>query len=170
MIEERFIEAAMQESWYQRKPGTSSSYYHKAGCRILPNRLSISRDELSMVRKKGRNLLHPVIGQLIGQFTKNEESPLKANFPYVVRTQIWQIPEYPLFIGYGSIGISNEEGKIDRGSDTGDLIILESEDQDWERIQIFYFPAMVKGLEEVITFLSNKKGQLCPAPKLVENG
>jgi len=156
MIEEKFIEAAMQESWYQRKPGTSSSYYFQAGCRILPNRLSISRDELSIVRKKGRNLIHPVIGQLIGQFTKGEESPLKANFPYVVRTQIWQIPEYPLFIGYGSIGISNEEGKIERGSDAGDLIILESEDQDWERIQIFFFPAMIKQLEEVITFLSNK--------------
>ena len=84
MIEEKFIEAAMQESWYQKKPGTSSSYYFQAGCRILPNRLSISRDELSMVRKKGRNLIHPVIGQLIGQFTKGEESPLKANFPYVV--------------------------------------------------------------------------------------
>jgi len=156
MIEERFIEAAMQESWYQRKPGTSSSYYFQAGCRILPNRLSISRDELSVVRKKGRNLIHPVIGQLIGQFTKGEESPLKANFPYVVRTQIWQIPEYPLFIGYGSIGISNEEGKIERGSDAGDLIILESENPNWERIQIFFFPAMIKQLEEVITFLSNK--------------
>ena len=156
MIEEKFIEAAMQESWYQIKLGTSSSYYFQAGCRILPNRLSISRDELSMVRKKGRNLIHPVIGQLIGQFTKGEESPLKANFPYVVRTQIWQIPEYPLFIGYGSIGISNEEGKIDRGSDTGDLVILESENPNWERIQIFFFPAMIKQLEEVITFLSNK--------------
>ena len=156
MIENRLLEAAMLEACYQRKPGTTSSYYFESGSRILPNRLSISRDELTMVRKKGRNLLHPVIGQLIGQFTKNEESPLKANFPYVVRTQIWHIPEYPLFIGYGSIGISNEEGKIERGSDTGDLVILESEDQDWERIQIFFFPAMIKQLEEVITFLSNK--------------
>ena len=156
MIEERFIEAAMQESLYQRKPGTTSSYYFESGSRILPNRLSISRDELTMVRKKGRNLLHPVIGQLIGQFTQVEESPLKQNKPYVVRTQIWQIPPYPLFVGYGSIGISNQEGIIDRGSDTGDLIILESEDQDWERIQIFFFPAMIKQLEEVITFLSNK--------------
>ena len=156
MIEEKFIEAAMQESWYQRKPGTSSSYYFQAGCRILPNRLSISRDELSIVRKKGRNLIHPVIGQLIGQFTKGEESPLKVNFPYICRTQIWQFPEYPLFIGYGSIGISNEKGKIDRGSDTGDLIVLDAEDPDWERIRFFYFPAMVKGLEEVMNFLSNK--------------
>ncbi len=156
MIEEKFIAAAMQETLYQRKPGTSSSFYYQAGCRILPNRLSISRDELSMVRKKGRNLIHPVIGQLIGQFTKGEESPLKANFPYVVRTQIWQIPEYPLFIGYGSIGISNEEGTMDRESDTGDLIILAADDPEWERIQIFFFPAMIKQLEEVITFLSNK--------------
>ena len=66
------------------------------------------------------------------------------------------IPEYPLFIGYGSIGISNEEGKIDRGSDTEDLIILEAEAPDWERIRIFYFPAMIKKLEEVMTHISNK--------------
>ena len=156
MIENRLLEAAMLEACYQRKPGTSSSYYYEFGSRILPNRLSISRDELTMVRKKGRNLLHPVIGQLIGQFTQVEASPLKLHKPYVVRTQIWQIPEYPLFIGYGSIGISNQEGKIDRGSDTGDLIVLDAEDLDWERIRIFYFPAMVKGLEEVMNFLTNK--------------
>ncbi|MDD2313028.1 MAG: hypothetical protein PHT14_10845, partial [Petrimonas sp.] len=78
MIEEKYIQAAMQESWYERKAGTLSSYYHKAGSRILSNRLSISRDKLFNVRKKDRNLIHPVIGQLLGQFTKNEESPLKA--------------------------------------------------------------------------------------------
>lgn len=156
MIEEKYIQAAMQESWYERKSGTLSSYYHKAGSRILSNRLSISRDKLFNVRKKDRNLIHPVIGQLLGQFTKNEESPLKANSPFMVRTQIWHIPEYPLFIGYGSIGISNEEGKIDRGSDTEDLIILEAEAPDWERIRIFYFPAMIKKLEEVMTHISNK--------------
>lgn len=156
MIEERFLEAARREIIYKRKPGTSASYYYESGSRILPNRLSISRDEMTIVRKQGRNLLHPVIGQLIGQFTKGEESPLKVNFPYICRTQIWQFPEYPLFSGYGSIGISNEKGKIDRGSDTGDLIILEAKDPDWERIQIFYFPAMIKSLEEVMKFLSNK--------------
>ena len=156
MIEEKYIQAAMQESWYERKAGTLSSYYHKAGSRILPNRLSISRDEFTMVRKKGRKLIHPVIGQLLGQFTKNEESPLKANSPFMVRTQIWHIPEYPLFIGYGSIGISNEEGTIDLESDTEDLIILEAEDPDRERIRIFYFPAMIKALEKVMTHLSNK--------------
>jgi hypothetical protein len=59
-------------------------------------------------------------------------------------------------VGYGSIGISNQEGKIDRGSDTGDLIVLDAEDPDWERIRFFYFPAMVKGLEEVMNFLINK--------------
>lgn len=155
-MEQNFIESSMQESCYERKPGTLTSYYHKTGRKILPNRLTISRDKLFNVRKKDRNLIHPVIGQLLGQFTKNEESPLKANSPFMVRTQIWHIPEYPLFIGYGSIGISNEEGKIDRGSDTEDLIILEAEAPDWERIRIFYFPAMIKKLEEVMTHISNK--------------
>jgi hypothetical protein len=156
-MEQNFIESSMQESCYERKPGTLTSYYHKTGRKILPNRLTISKDELAMVRKKGRNLLHPVIGQLLGRFTKEEESPLKVNHPFRCRTQIWQIPEYPLYIGYGSIGISNEEGTIDRESDTGDLIILAADDPEWERIRIFYFPAMVKGLEEVMSFLTNKQ-------------
>jgi hypothetical protein len=75
MIEEKYIQAAMQESWYERKAGTLSSYYHKAGSRILSNRLSISRDKLFNVRKKDRNLIHPVIGQLLGQFTKMKKVP-----------------------------------------------------------------------------------------------
>ena len=54
---------------------------------------------------------------MLGCFTKNEESPLKQNAPYKIRTQIWSINEYPLFIGYGSIGISNNEGKITKESD-----------------------------------------------------
>lgn len=139
MVEE-FISKAMKEATYQHKEGTASSYYWQSGSRILPNRLSISRDsEMTSVKRKGRNLLHPVVGQLLGKFKVAEESPLKQHKPFEVRTQIWQVPLYPIFIGYGTIGITGASGKVE--GDTGDLVVLHTTDQ-WENITIYYFAGM----------------------------
>lgn len=155
MMTRQFIEAVKQEAFYTLKEGTQISYYHSSGTRILPNRLSISRGgEITKVAKKGRNLLHPVIGQLMGRFRKEEISPLKRFKPYECRTQIWQIPEYPLFIGYGTIGICDKDGRINRGSDTGDLVVLTTSDRNWKTIHIFYFPAMIHQLDAVMQYLS----------------
>ena len=153
MIDE-FIRKSMKVAIYQHKEGTKSSYYWQQGCKILPGRLSISRgNEMTNVQHKGRNAMHPVVGQLIGAFKVAEESPLKQHKPFVCRTQIWQVPLYPLFIGYGTIGISNEQGKVE---DTGDLIVLYSTDQ-WETIRIFYFAGMgnINDHEQVMRFLDN---------------
>ena len=153
MIEE-FIRKSMQVAIYRHKEETKSSYYWQQGSKILPNRLSISRGaEMTSVQHKGRNVLHPIVGQLIGKFKVAEESPLKQHKPFVVRTQIWQIPCRPLFIGYGTIGISNASGKVE--GDTGDLIVLHSTDQ-WENITIFYFAGMgnVNDMEQVMRFLA----------------
>lgn len=162
MIERHLIQTIQRLALYQRKPGTQGSYYWQQGCKILPNRLSITKDQVARVERTGRNLLHPISGQLLGTFTKKEESPLKVNSPFVCRTQIWQHPDFPNFIGYGSIGISNEQGRVDRNSDTGDLVILEAEDPSWERISISYFPALIGELEDVMKHLS-KKGAKAPS-------
>ena len=61
--------------------------------------------------------------------------------------------QYPLFIGYGSIGISNNEGKITKESDLGDLVILYTSD-DWQSIRIYYFTGMITSLYEVMEYLS----------------
>ena len=108
---------------------------------------------MTNVQHKGRNAMHPVVGQLLGKFKVAEESPLKQHKPYVVRTQLWQVPLYPLFIGYGTIGIPNEQGKVE---DTGDLIVLHSRDQ-WQTISIFYFAGMgnINDHEQVMGFLDN---------------
>jgi len=152
MIQE-FISKSMKVAVYQHKEGTKSSYYWQQGCKILPGRLSISRgSEMTNVQHKGRNAMHPVVGQLIGAFKVAEESPLKQHKPYTCRTQIWQVPLYPLFIGYGTIGISNASGKVE---DTGDLIVMHSTDQ-WQNIRIFYFAGMgnVNDMEQVMRFLA----------------
>ncbi len=152
MINE-FISKSMLVTFYQRKEGKASSYYWQHGSQILPNRLSISRgSEMTKVKRKGRNMLHPIVGQLLGRFTLKEESPLKQHKPFNVRTQIWQVPLYPLFIGYGTIGITGASGRIE--GDTGDLIVLYSTDR-WESIVIFYFAGMGNpyDMEQVMKYL-----------------
>lgn len=152
----QFIAANLQEAIYSKKEGTATSYSWKSGAQILPKTLSIGKEhEFSRVARKGRNLQHPIAGQVIGRFTLKEESPLKQYKPYKIRTQIWSIDEYPLFIGYGSIAISNTDGKITKDSDFGDLIVLHSSD-DWQTIHFFYFAGMVANLYEVMDFLTNK--------------
>lgn len=151
-----FFEKTLKQATYELKEGTNSSYYRQSGTTILPNRLSISKDnEMAKTALKGRNMMHQITGQMIGTFTKKETSILKQFKPYVCRTQIWQMDDYPLFIGYGTIGISNEKGRIDRNSDTGDLVVFFTPDRG-KTIQIFFFPAMEKKLNEIMKFLSEK--------------
>ncbi len=152
-----FLDSIMQEALYTRKEGTGGSYYWQSGSRILPNRLSISRNrEMTQVARNGRNSLHPIAGQLLGKFTTKETSVLKRFKPYECRTQIWQVPEYPQFIGYGTIGISNAHGKVDRNSDTGDLVIFQADNILWGKITVWYFPKMEMHLFEVLAYLSKK--------------
>lgn len=150
------LENQCKKSIYKRKEGTSSSYYWQSGSRILPNRMSISKErELSHVSRNGRNLLHSIMGQMKGSFTQKEDSPLKQNKPFSIHTQLWQIPEYPLN-PYGTIGISNTNGKITRQSDFGDVVIIHPLDYHWELLEIYYFPAMLDKLEIVMQYIQKR--------------
>lgn len=152
MIEE-FIRKSMKVAVYQHKEGTKASYYWQQGSRILPNRLSINDSDMTSVQRKGRNLINLSRGQLVGKFKVAEDSPLKRYKPFVCRTQIFQLPCFPLFIGWGTIGITSYKGNV---RDTGDLIVLHSTDQ-WKNIRIFYFAGMGKSindLESVAKFLT----------------
>ena len=150
-MNEEFISKSMQVAFYQHKEGTASSYYWQHGSRILPNRLSISKDtEMTSVQRKGRNMLHPIVGQLLGKFKVAEASRLKKHKPFEVRTQIWQVPLYPLFIGYGTIGITGASGRVE--GDTGDLVVLFTPDQ-WRNIVVFYFAGMGNVMEQVMRYL-----------------
>lgn len=151
-MNKQFINGVIQKAIYTKKSTTKDGYYWSSGSTILPNRLSISRGRnISFATKAGRNLQYSQ-GQLIGRFTKKEQSVLKQNKPFELRTQVWSITGYPEFIGYGTVGISDESGKITRESDKGDLVILYSTD-NWETIQIFYLPRMVDNLEAVMEYL-----------------
>lgn len=156
-MEKQFIESVVKTSVYKRKENTATSYYRTSGERILPERLSISREsQMNQTANKGRNLQNKVIGQLLGTFKKSEFSPLKQNKPYNIRTNIWEDSNYPQLIGYGTIGISNEAGKIDRQSDTGDLIVLYSSDRNWDEIEIYFYTGAVMEKDSIMTYLSQR--------------
>lgn len=157
-MEKQFLNAVVKSSVYKRKPDTAMSYYRTLGEKILPERLSISREsQINQTANKGRNLQNRVVGQLLGTFKKSEVSPLKQNKPYSIRTNIWEDSNYPLLIGYGTIGISNEAGKIDRQSDTGDLIVLCSTNRNWDEIIIYFFTGAVMEKDPIMTYLSQRE-------------
>jgi hypothetical protein len=163
-MNKEFIEATLQRATYRRKEGTTTSYYWKSGIRILPNRLGITKDQFANAKRKGRNL-QSIAGQIKGNFKQSEKSPLKKFKPYSLHTQIWKIPEYPILLGYGSIGVTNKEGKIDRSSDTEDLILLYSGSPDLKEIDIYYFSKGLRSLYDISPIISkmiieNKKGAI----------
>lgn len=158
-MNEDLIRQSVHEATYQLKEGTASSFYWQSGDKILPNRVTISRTQITEVRKKGRMLQHPSAGQFVGRFTKAEESPLKLYKPFHIRTQIWLYEDYPQFIGYGTAGISGMDGRITDKSDTGDLIIFfsESPEAEWKTIRIFVFMGMGRNpdtLEDAMRYAS----------------
>ena len=138
-MENEFLRKQLRICTYQLKQGTKSSYYFSGGERLLPNRVGITSDGFTQVRKKGRNL-QPIAGQFVATFNKKEESILKQYPPYTIRTQIWKIEDYPQLIGYGTCGISNENGET---QDTGDLMVFHS-NNNWETITVFYFAGLAK--------------------------
>lgn len=142
MINIEFIKHSMHHFIYELKEGTASSYYSQTSS-ILPKRLSISDTDMAKVENKGRILIEGKKGQLLGSFTQKEESPLKQFKPYTCRTEIFKCLDFPLLFGYGTTGISDENGKVSKQSDTGDLVVLYSAD-NMKKFHIFFFYGLGK--------------------------
>lgn len=79
-MEKQFIEAIKKVSIYERKEGTSSSYYRASGALILPERLSLSfGTEMVQTARKGRNLMHEVVGQWKKRMIPTQQ---KRSYPF----------------------------------------------------------------------------------------
>lgn len=151
-----YIRSKMQCAIYELKDGTAGSYYRKEGSKYLPNRLSISRGEISSVARTGRNL-QKVVGQMFGRFTRAEVSPLKQFSPYEVRTQIWEVSGYSQFIGYGTIGVTGSNKRVSRETDRGDVVVVESVGGvGWRVLRLYVFPNSLFQLEDIFKYLTNK--------------
>lgn len=152
-MNESLIKAKHQKAIYLLKEGTKTSYYYQSGIQTLPNRIGFNKFEFAETKRTGRNL-HKSKAQLKATFKKSETSIYKNFKPFTIHTNIWQNSEFMLFIGYGSIGFSNEKGKI---TDTNDLIIVFSYTSNWQELEIHIFPGMLMNLEEVFNYLNNEK-------------
>lgn len=141
---DEYLSKLMKAEVYQLKEGTSTSYYWKYGDGNLPSRLSIYDKEFSNVQRKGRNIMHPVAGQMAGKFRIDETSPYKLHKPYTLRSQIWTHEDFPALMGFGTIGISNADGKVE---DVGDLLIFHR--LDIKKIKILIFPGMGRNPDHI---------------------
>lgn len=141
MVDIAFLSAKMMHYIYKRKENTKGSYYSDSAGLVLPQRFSFDTFDITKVRKKGRALIEKSAGQLIGKFKIVEESPLKQYKPFDCRTQIFASSDYPLLIGYGTLGITGRDGRVT--CDNGDIVVLYTSDK-LDTLNIFYFQNLNK--------------------------
>lgn len=110
-MDKLFIKARMAVAVYAKKSGTATSYYLNSGSIPLPSRLSISFGSvITSATRKGRMISQPVVGEIRGEFTRKEASPLKQHHPYKINSKIFRMDDYPLLAGYGTVAVSDADG------------------------------------------------------------
>lgn len=138
-MDKDLIKGIMQSATYILKSGTKCSYYLASGCCNFPARIDVSTGNIfSKVENKGRMTSENAIGEIRGQFKQSETSPLKQHPPFKISSKIFLHEQYPHFIGFATIGISEEDGKI--GKDKG-IAILQQMTEDV--VRIIYFQGLL---------------------------
>jgi hypothetical protein len=102
--------------------------------------------------------LEKLTGQVKATFKKSDESIYKKHKPGWIHTSLFEIQEFPVFAGYGDIGISNALGKTES---TGDLLIIHSSDE-WQRIRIHIFRGMLFHKDQIFPYLYKLLKQQSP--------
>ncbi len=134
---------------YGLREGTTSSFYLKEGERnSLPERIGYSEGGFLKLQNKGRTLTENRKGQITGTFRKNESSVYKQNKPFRVFSTVWEAYNYPNFLGYGDIGVTNKMGRIESN---GDLFIIYRPCN--EILQFHLFRGLVELKNEVLKYL-----------------
>ena len=134
---------------YGHKEDTKASYYLRDGQKnILPERISYDERGFFNIKSKGRALTEIKKGQVMGYFRKDEVSEYKKNKPFRIFSTVWQAINYPAFVGYGDIGVSNAQGNIESSND---LFILYKPCNDL--IEIHLFRSLVESKDEVLKYL-----------------
>lgn len=134
---------------YGLKEGTLSSYYLREGTRnILPERIGFTEDCFLQLQRKGRALTEKKKGQVSGTFKKDESSVYKQNKPFRLFSTVWEAQDCPVFVGYGDIGFSSKEGRI---QSSNDLFIIYRPCK--EILEIHLFRSQVERKDEVLKYL-----------------
>ncbi|MDD6943787.1 MAG: hypothetical protein SOV24_01035 [Muribaculaceae bacterium] len=156
-IPEEFLVKSMLMSRYTLKPDTTTSFYFQDGFKILPQRVSLANKDARPAKNTGRNRKN-FINNLEGTFKKRpkEETLLTQNGVSRIHTGIYREPQYPLFLGSGTIGTAGKTGGVK--GDNGDLVVLYTPDQPnkIETIVVFYFIGMADNKDQVFRFLQSQ--------------
>lgn len=149
-MNEQLIKAKHEPSLYELKEGTTSSYYLKEGKRnLLPERLTFSKEGFKVLKHTGRLMTEKKVGQLAGTFKVKEESCYKLYKPFSIFSSIFEAKDYPLFIGYGDIGLSKEGPE--KPERTKDLFILYSPGKG--TLEVHLFKGLLEFKEPVLAYL-----------------
>lgn len=148
-MNELFIAKKHEVFVYGLREGTSSSFYLKEGERnILPERISYSNAGIRNIQNKGRALTEKRIGQVTATFINDENSFYKQYKPFRLISSVWEAHTYPLFQGYGDIGTSNKEGRIES---CNDLFVICKPHNDI--LEIHLFRSLLDYKEEALGYL-----------------
>ena len=131
MLTKELIVASLQKATYEHKEGTKLAYGWKSGATIFPKSMRINLEGFfADAKHTGRmaSQYNPPKGDLKGNFTKDEVSPLKQEpvkrqckyklkngetkirlaDSYEVSTKLFQSADFPQFL-YGDLAVSNAE-------------------------------------------------------------
>lgn len=157
----QFIKSQIKVATYAKKEDTQGSFYKVCGDSPLPKRLSIKFGSvITSSKKKGRMVSGDmVVGEIRGEFTKTEESSLKKNKPYKINSKIFRKLEFPQLGGYGTLAISNPEGRtsIEEG-----VVIFADMGENILKIFFMAGECYPSRIDEVCAYVSEemKKGEV----------
>lgn len=156
-IPEEFLIKSMFVSRYALKPDTTTSFYFQDGFKIIPQRVSLMNKDARPAKNNGRNRENFIMNLDAG-FKKRpkEETLLTQNGVSRIHTGIYREPQYPLFLGSGTIGTAGKTGNVK--GDNGDVLVLYTPDQPYkiETIVVFYFIGMADNKNQVFRFLQSQ--------------
>lgn len=153
-----FIRLQIKSAIYKRKADTKASFYYQSGDTILPSRLDITLGQVfTKARHKGRMTTEEVVGEIRGQFTKKEESPLKQFKPFKISSKIFRKDEFPQLTGWGGLAVSDEEGKTT--NEEGVAVFNHMEE---DQLEIFFvagkpLPDMILAVCEIVAETIRKR-------------
>ena len=114
----------------------------------MPERIGYSEDGFLKLQNKGRALTEKKKGQVTGTFRTDETSDYKQHRPFRLFSTVWEAHNYPFFLGYGDIGISNKEGRIESSND---LFIIYRPCK--EVLEFHLFKGLVDSKDDVLMYL-----------------
>lgn len=94
---------------YEKKVGTVGRFIRVSGREdVFPKTVGFTHDIFQKVRGSGRANAYVSVGQVRGEFCKNEKSPYKmatAKRPRITFS-VWRCDENPLIYGFADIGFA----------------------------------------------------------------